>query len=485
MAKNVLAFDFGASSGRAILFSLENNRLSQREIHRFDNDPVMVCGTYHWDILRLFHEIKAGILKCKNGGFHFDSIGIDTWGVDYGLLDKNGQLVQNPYHYRDTRTDRVNFGEDEKREIFKSTGIQFAFINTLFQYMCSAREDVFKSAQTALFIPDLFNYFLTGEKKTEYTIASTSQMLNAYTRRFDDDMLARFGLENKFADIIMPGTIVGHLKKDICDELGVDSVPVIAVASHDTASAVVAAPLEDPKTELYISCGTWLLFGAQTDEPIINEKSYALNYTNEGGVFGTYRFLHNIMGLWIQQECKRALARSGNVLTYAQLEDAAADAEPFCCIINPNYDSFSRPGDMTARIAEFAAMTGQRAPASYGELNRCILESLALECAKSVKEISTMLPDKPTAIHAVGGGIQSALLCRFIANASQLPVIAGPVEATGIGNALMQYVALGEIDSIESARKIVSDSYGTTRYEPRDCDEWSDAYERYIKICNF
>ena len=306
MAKNVLAFDFGASSGRAILFSLENNRLSQREIHRFDNDPVMVCGTYHWDILRLFHEIKAGILKCKNGGFHFDSIGIDTWGVDYGLLDKNGQLVQNPYHYRDTRTDRVNFGEDEKREIFKSTGIQFAFINTLFQYMCSAREDVFKSAQTALFIPDLFNYFLTGEKKTEYTIASTSQMLNAYTRHFDDDMLARFGLENKFADIIMPGTIVGHLKKDICDELGVDSVPVIAVASHDTASAVVAAPLEDPKTELYISCGTWLLFGAQTDEPIINEKSYALNYTNEGGVFGTYRFfVCSLCALALPQYCAK------------------------------------------------------------------------------------------------------------------------------------------------------------------------------------
>ena len=485
MAKNVLAFDFGASSGRAILFTLADGKLSQREIHRFDNDPVMVCGSYYWDILRLFHEIKAGILKCKNGGYKFDSIGIDTWGVDFGLLDKNGRLIQNPYHYRDTRTDAVTLSEEDKRAVFDSTGIQFSFINTLFQYMCASKEDVFGAADTALFIPDLFNYFLTGEKKCEYTVASTSQMLNAHSRSFDNELLSHFELTNKFADIVSPGTVVGYLKKDLCDELGVDSVPVIAVASHDTASAVVAAPLSDPDTELYISCGTWLLFGAQTNEPIITEKSYELNYTNEGGVFGTYRFLHNIMGLWIQQESKRALARGGKTYSYAELEAAAGEAKPFSCIINPNHDSFSRPGDMPEKIREFAARTNQSAPQSVGELNRCILESLALECARSSKDIASMLPHAPAAIHAVGGGIQSALLCQFIANASQLPVIAGPVEATGIGNALMQYIALGDISDVESARRIVSESYGTVRYEPCDGDIWSGAYERYTNICKF
>lgn len=483
MSKNVLAFDFGASSGRAVLFSLENGKLSSLEIHRFDNDPVMVCKNYHWDVLRLFHEIKVGILKCKNSGNRFDSIGIDTWGVDYGLLDKQGRLIQNPYHYRDTRTDAVVLSEEQKQEIFNKTGIQFAFINTLFQYICSSKEPVFEAADTALFMPDLFNYMLTGEKKTEYTIASTSQMLNARTRDFDDELLESFSLKNKFAKIVSPGTIVGNLSDDICAELGVESVPVIAVASHDTASAVVAAPLSDPSKNLFISCGTWLLLGAQTDEPIINEKSYNYNYANEGGAFGTYRFLHNIMGLWIQQECKRTLARKGTVVSYQQMEDESAAAEPFKCIINPNYESFSRPGDMIERIEKFANMTNQAVPASTGELNRCIIESLALECAKSIKEISTMLPNKIEAIHTVGGGTKSEMLCQFIANASQIPVIAGPIEATSIGNALMQYVALGELDNLDDARKVVVDSFDLKRYEPQDTSSWEDAYEKYIEIC--
>ncbi|MBE7026433.1 MAG: rhamnulokinase [Ruminococcaceae bacterium] len=483
MSKNVLAFDFGASSGRALIFSYENGKLTYEEIHRFDNDPVMVRGNYHWDVLRLFHEIKQGILKCKNLGKSFDAIGIDTWGVDYGLLDKDGRLLQNPYHYRDTRTDAVVLTEEQKQKIFDKTGIQFAFINTLFQYMCSAKEPVFSAADSALFVPDLFNYMLTGIKKTEYTIASTSQMLNAKARDFDDELLKSFELDNKFADIVMPGTIIGNLSDEICEELGVKSVPVIAVASHDTASAVVAAPMSNPGKNLYISCGTWLLLGAETNEPIITEQSQAYNYTNEGGVFGTYRFLHNIMGLWIQQESRRALARKGTKVSYQELEDAAVTAQPFKCIINPNYDAFSRPGDMVSRIEKFAEMTNQPKPETLGELNRTIIESLALECAKSVKEISTMLPEKIDAIHAVGGGTQSKILCQFIANATKIPVIAGPVEATSIGNALMQYVALDEIDSLEDARKVVENSFDLVRYEPMDTDAWDKAYEKYIEIC--
>ncbi len=482
MAKNVLAFDFGASSGRGILFTLDGGKISYEEIHRFDNDPVMVNGSYHWDILRLFHEIKAGIIKCKNAGHSFEAIGIDTWGVDYGLLDKDGRLLQNPYHYRDTRTDAVKLTDEEKREIFFSTGIQFAFFNTLFQYMCSAKEPVFDACDTTLFVPDLLNYFLTGVKKTEYTIASTSQMLNAKKRDFDDELLSKFGLESKFADIVMPGNIIGNLREDICTELGIESVPVVAVASHDTASAVVAAPLTDPKNSVYVSCGTWLLLGAQTNEPIITEESYNYNYTNEGGAFGTYRFLNNIMGLWIQQEMRRTLAKQGTKISYGELEQEAIKSKPFSCIINPNDDSFSRPGNMIERICAFADKTGQTRPDGVGEFNRTILESLALECAKSVRGISKLIGEDVKAIHMVGGGIQSELLCQFIANASGITVIAGPVEATSIGNALMQYVALGDIDSLEGARDVVRNSFDIKRYEPSDAEMWAEANKKYAEI---
>ena len=423
----------------------------------------------------MFHEIKQGILKCKNGGHEIQAIGIDTWGVDYGLLDKDGRLLQNPYHYRDTRTNAVGLDEEQKQEIFQKTGIQFSFINTLFQYMCSSHEPAFSCAETALFMPDLFNYFLTGEKRTEYTIASTSQMLNARARTFDDGLFQRFGLENKFAPLIQPGGIVGHLSGEICEELGVESVPVVAVASHDTASAVVAAPMDAPEKSLYISCGTWLLLGAETKQAIINEKSYGYNYTNEGGVFGTYRFLHNIMGLWIQQESRRALKRSGIEVSYQQMEDEAAVAQPFRCIINPNDAAFERPGDMVARIRNYARQTGQEEPQTVGEINRTIMESLALECAKSVKEITQMLPQAPETIFMVGGGIKNDILCQYIANATGMHVKAGPIEATSIGNALMQYVALGEVASLQQARRVVSASYPVKEYWPADEPLWQQA----------
>lgn len=483
MGKKVLAFDFGASSGRAVVFELQNGKLLAEEVHRFDNDPVMVRGSYHWDILRLFHEIKQGILKCKNGGHEIQAVGIDTWGVDYGLLDRDGRLVQNPYHYRDTRTDAVQLDEEQKKAVFASTGIQYTFFNTLFQYMCAVKEPVFSCAETALFIPDLFNYFLTGEKRTEYTIASTSQMLNARTRTFDDSLFDSFGLENKFAPMVQPGSIVGRLSDEICEELGVPSVPVIAVASHDTASAVVAAPMDAPEKSLYISCGTWLLLGAETKEAIINEKSYGFNYTNEGGVFGTYRFLHNIMGLWIQQESRRALKRSGVEVSYQQMEDEAAVSQPFQCIINPNDSAFERPGDMVARIRKFARETGQEEPQTVGEINRTIMESLALECAKSVKEIVQMLPHTPDTIYMVGGGIKNDILCQYVANATGMCVKAGPVEATSIGNALMQYVALGEIGSLQQARGVVAASYPIKEYRPKEEQSWQKAYLRYLKLC--
>ncbi|MBQ4159551.1 MAG: rhamnulokinase [Clostridia bacterium] len=478
----VLAFDFGASSGRAIVYELKKGKLAGEEVHRFDNDPVTVGKSFYWDLLRLFHEIKAGIVNCKKAGHTISAIGIDTWGVDYGLLDENDDILSNPHHYRDARTQSVELTEAQRREIYAITGIQHAFINTLFQFMCEVKSPTFDKAKTALFMPDLFNFLLTGEKRTEYTIASTSQMLNARARKFDDTLLENYGIKNLFPDIIEPGTIVGYLSDALCEELGVDKVPVIAVASHDTASAVVATPMENPDESIFISCGTWLLFGAETKEAIITDESYATNYTNEGGVFGTYRFLHNIMGMWLQQECKRTWEKEGKTVDYKVLDKEALTLEPFTCIINPNYSEFEGPGNMPKRIKDYAEKTGQKAPESMAATIRAILESLALECARSVNAIAKSLPKAPKVIHMVGGGTKSSILCQFMANATGMQVVAGPIEGTSLGNALMQFIALGEIKDLNEARQVVRASEDTKTYMPQDTAAWEKAYEKYLEI---
>ena len=478
----VLAFDFGASSGRAIVYELKKGKLAGEEVHRFDNDPVTVGKSFYWDLLRLFHEIKAGIVNCKKAGHTISAIGIDTWGVDYGLLDENDDILSNPHHYRDARTQSVELTEAQRREIYAITGIQHAFINTLFQFMCEVKSPTFDKAKTALFMPDLFNFLLTGEKRTEYTIASTSQMLNARARKFDDALLENYGIKNLFPDIIEPGTIVGYLSDALCEELGVDKVPVIAVASHDTASAVVATPMENPDESIFISCGTWLLFGAETKEAIITDESYATNYTNEGGVFGTYRFLHNIMGMWLQQECKRTWEKEGKTVDYKVLDKEALTLEPFTCIVNPNYSEFEGPGNMPKRIKDYAEKTGQKAPESMAATIRAILESLALECARSVNAIAKSLPKAPKVIHMVGGGTKSSILCQFMANATGMQVVAGPIEGTSLGNALMQFIALGEIKDLNEARQVVRASEDTKTYMPQDTAAWEKAYEKYLEI---
>ncbi len=478
----VLAFDFGASSGRAIVYALENGKLSGEEVHRFDNDPVTVGKNFYWDVLRLFHEIKAGIVKCKKAGHEISAIGIDTWGVDYGLLDAEDCLLGNPHHYRDARTQAVDLSDAQRREIYDVTGIQYAFFNTLNQFMCEVNSQIYDKAKTALFMPDLFNFLLTGEKRTEYTIASTSQMLNARTRKFDDALLAKYGIKNLFPDIIEPGSVVGYLSDALCEELGVDKLPVIAVAGHDTASAVAATPMEKPEESIFISCGTWLLFGAETKEAIVTDESYESNYTNEGGVFGTYRFLHNIMGMWLQQECKRTWQKEGKTVDYKVLDKEALTLEPFTCIINPNYSEFEGPGNMPKRIKIYAEKTGQKAPESMAATIRAILESLALECTRSVKALAKVLPTEPKVIHMVGGGTKSSILCQFMANATGMKVVAGPVEGTSLGNALMQFVALGAIKDIHEARQVVMASEDTKTYLPQDTAAWEKAYEKYLDI---
>lgn len=490
MYSKILAFDFGASSGRAMLFEYDGTKVNMTEMHRFSNDPVMVSGAYHWDVLRLFHEIKQGILKTVNSGNgDFEAIGIDTWGVDFGLLDEKGQLLGNPFHYRDKRTDGMMekaFEIAGKENIFNRTGIQFNFFNTIFQLLSMVQNDdtTLKSAKKLLFIPDLFNYFLTGEMKNEYTIASTSQLLNPHTKQWDKELMEQLGIPTDiFCDIVQPGNIVGYLTDEICEELGCKKVPVIAVGSHDTASAVASVPAKEGYNYAYISSGTWALLGVEEKAPVITEKSFEYNFTNEGGVDNTIRFLKNIMGLWIIQESRRQWIREGREYSFADLENAAWKAEGLKSFIDPDFDAFAGPGNMPKRIREYCKNTNQPIPETEGDVIRCIAQSLAMKCAYAVKSLEDTLGKKIDVIHMLGGGIKDKMVCKFIANATGKKVIAGPVEATSTGNALMQLTALGKIKDLNEAREVVRNSFDVTEYMPEEPERWDRAYnDLFIKL---
>jgi rhamnulokinase len=486
----MLAFDLGASSGRAMLGIFDGNKIEIQEMHRFTNEPVLVHGHYYWDILRLFYEIKQGILKTINKG-HGDiaSIGVDTWGVDFGLLDESGNLLGNPYHYRDSRTDNMMeevFKIIPKKELYKKTGIQFMKLNTIYQLFSMIRfnSSMLKQAKRLLFIPDLINYFLTGVEASEYTIASTTQLLDANMRDWDEDILAKLGISKDiFANVIEPGTIIGNLSTDIKDELNIGDVPVIAVGSHDTASAVASVPtLKDDY--VYISCGTWSLMGVESEEPIINEKSYSSAFTNEGGVNNKIRFLKNIMGLWLIQECKRQWDKEGEKLGYDELENMAGQSEAFKSFIDPDCEMFIAPGNMPKRIQKYCENTNQPIPKTKGEIVRCIAESLAMKYRHTVENLEELMNKELPVIHMVGGGIKDKLLCQFTANATGRDVIAGPVEATAIGNLLMQAMALGKIKDLTKLRQTVIGSFPTKTYKPEECSAWQEAYNRFGKIIN-
>ncbi len=483
----VLAFDFGASSGRAMLFSFDGKTLSIEEMHRFSNDPVLVGGSFHWDVLRLFHEIKAGILKTIHAG-HSDilSIGIDTWGVDYGLFDKNGKLLGNPHHYRDSRTDGMieqAYKELGKRYIFDHTGIQFNFFNTLFQLMSARDDSIMSSAERLLFMPDIFNYFLTGEMKNEYTEASTSQLLDAKKKTWDMELIKKANIPEKlFGEIIQPGSIVGYLTDELCEELGCPKVPVIAIGSHDTASAVASVPVAEDYPYAYISAGTWALMGSELDEPEISDTSYQYDFTNEGGVCGKIRFLKNIMGLWIVQECRRQWEREGKSFSFNDLEQAARKAEPHRSFIDPDDHSFAPPGNMPGRIRAFCEKTGQPVPQTEGEIIRCAMESLAFKCRMVAEALEDVQGKSLEAIHMLGGGIKDTMFCEFVSCATQKKVYAGPVEATSTGNAIMQLMALGKISDLTTARSIIKSSFPIHVYEPTNQENWDQAFAEYKKI---
>lgn len=485
-----LAFDFGASSGRAMLATFDGEKIKLEEKHRFSNDPVLVNGSFHWDVLRLFHEIKQGILKCANSGDRdIDSIGIDTWGVDYGLLDKNGKLLGNPYHYRDTRTDGMYeeaFKLVPKEEIYENTGIAFNWFNTLFQLLSAKLSDdaALKAADKLLFMPDLFNFFLTGEKKCEYTIASTSQMFDSKTHKWSKDMLDKMGIPSDlFADMVYPGEKVGVLKAELAEELGVGQIPVVAVASHDTGSAVASVPVEKDEDFIYISSGTWSLMGVELAKPMVTPDALKYNFTNEGGVNKTIRFLKNIMGLWLVQESRRQWEREGTLLSFDELEKQAREAVPFSSLINPDYEKFQTPGNMPKRIREYCQKTGQKVPETKGEIIRCIAESLAFKYREVIEGMETVTGKKYDVINIVGGGIKDKMICEFTANATGRKVSAGPVEATSIGNVMLQGIAMGAIADLDAGRRIIKNSFPIDIYEPQNSVEWNEGYEKWKRIC--
>lgn len=486
MTKRVLAFDFGASSGRAIIGCFDGDKITLEEVHRFSNDPVSVGGTVYWDVLRLFYEIKQGIIKAKIAG-GFDSIGIDTWGVDFGLIDSEGKLMENPVHYRDVRTSGLvdeAFKTMPKEKLYGITGIQFMELNTLFQLISlkKYRPWMLERADKMLFMPDLFGYMLTGKMCAEYSIASTSQLIGLDKRTWSKEILDAFGIkESVFAPLVQPGTVLGELSKEVCEECGVDPVPVISVCGHDTQSAITSVPCEDGDFA-FLSSGTWSLFGTELDKPIVNETSMNINITNEGGFDGSTGFLKNIIGLWLIQESRRQWKREGKEYSYADLEKLALAAEPFKCFIDPDAPEFVPHGNIPERVREFCRKTGQYVPETVGEIMRCIYESLAMKYRLTFEKLRECTERDYPVIHVIGGGTKDGLLCQMTANSCDRTVKAGPIEATVMGNVAVQLMSDGSVKNIGQARKIVAESSELKTFEPKDTDKWAEAYKDFLKI---
>ncbi|MGG7096499.1 rhamnulokinase [Clostridium sardiniense] len=484
--KKVLAFDFGASSGRAMLGTFDGNKIDIKEIHRFSNDPVTLNGTMYWDVLRLFFEIKQSLIKAKRFG-KIDSIGIDTWGVDFALLDEFGQLLENPIHYRDKRTTGMiekSFEKISKDEFYNITGNQFMEINTVFQLLAlkEKRSHLLEKADVMLLMPDLFNYLLTGKKVTENSIASTTQLFNAKNRAWSDKVIESLELPRRiFTEIVPSGTIIGNISEEIIEELKIDMCDVIAVAGHDTQSALVSVPTIE-KDFVFLSCGTWSLLGTEIDEPIINEKSNNYNITNEGAYGDKASFLKNIIGLWLIQESKRQWEREGIEYEFSQLEEMAKEAKPFKCFIDPDDPIFVQAGDIPSRIKAYCLRTNQEVPQSEGEIVRCINESLAMKYRYYLEEIKDCTNKDYTVIYMVGGGIQSKLLCQMTASACNCKVSAGPIEATVLGNIAIQLMATKQIENLYEAREVIKNSQDINQYYPNNFDLWNGAYERFKDV---
>jgi rhamnulokinase len=480
-SKTYLAFDLGAESGRAVLGRVDRGVITTEELHRFPNEPVEYGGSLHWDVPRLWFEMRKALRESRE--IQLSGIGVDTWGVDYALLGEGGELLQNPYHYRDKRTDGVMgqvFQCVSRDEIYSETGIQFMSINTLYQ-LCAAKRDtpeLLKAARTLLTMPDLFHYWLTGNARCEFTNATTTQMVNAVSRSWSRKLMEKLQLPTNLpAPIIEPGCVVGSLSAEAASGMALAGTPVIAPGTHDTASAVAAVAAREGTA--FLSSGTWSLIGTELNAPLINANSLRLNFTNEGGVCGTTRLLKNVMGLWMLQGCRRAWSSKGRGYSYAELMELAVREPAFRQLVDPNDESFLHPVSMPEAIDRFCLKTQQPRPSNPGAYARAVLESLALKYAVVIGEIEQLTGKPINEIRIIGGGSKNQLLNQFTADATGRRVLAGPVEATALGNLAIQILATGAASSLAEARAMIDRSFPTQIFEPRDRDRWQKEYERF------
>ncbi|WP_321519416.1 rhamnulokinase [uncultured Bacteroides sp.] len=484
--KNFFAVDLGATSGRTILGTVKEGAIELRELTRFPNNIIEANGHFYWDIYALYQEILNGLKVVAKEKIEITSIGIDTWGVDFVCIGKDGEILRNPYSYRDTHTvgaPEEFFKKMPREKVYGLTGIQIMNFNSLFQLATIQKNNssVLPITDKILFIPDALSYMLTGKMVTEYTFASTSQMLNPETKQFEPELLDAVGIKKElFNDIVYPGTLVGTLTESVKEQTGLGNIPVIAVAGHDTASAVAAVPAEN-KNFAYLSSGTWSLMGIESDKPIINKESFELNFTNEGGVEGTIRFLKNICGMWLLERCRKEWARDTDY-SYTELIDAALAAPAFKCLINPDAPCFANPVSMIEAIKNYCVKTNQPVPETYGEITRCIFESLSLRYRQVLESLQKMATYPIEKLHVIGGGSKNNLLNSFTANALGIEVIAGPSEATAIGNVMLQAKAAGLVPDIQQMRELIRKSVAVSVFTPADKELWEGAYADFLKV---
>jgi rhamnulokinase len=485
LPKSYLACDLGAESGRAILAQLHDGVLTTREVRRFKNEPVECSGSLHWDVARLWQEIRTAISEL--GETELAGIGVDAWGVDYALLGDKGELLQNPFHYRDARTSGVMeqvFQTVPREEIYNATGIQFMQINTLYQLCAAARDTpaLLKAARKLVTIPDLFHYWLTGKAVCEFTNASTTQLVNPRTRTWARELIERLELPTHFwPEIVEPCTFLGNLLPSVTRGSASANTPVIAPATHDTGSAVAAITAHEGTA--FLSSGTWSLLGTELNEPIITPEALRLNFTNEGGVNGTTRLLKNVVGLWMLQSCQHTWAEQGKNFAPAELMGLAGLEAPFRSLVDPDHESFLHPRNMPDSIAQFCSRTGQPAPTTTGGFARAILESLAFKYRVVLGNLERLTGKRIERIRVIGGGSKNRLLNQLTADATGRTVLAGPAEATALGNLAVQMLATGAVSSLQEARAIVERSYPAETFEPQATDKWDREAERFEHYC--
>ncbi len=481
------AFDLGATSGRSILATLTDRQLKLKELTRFPNKIIRVHDKYYWDIFALYEELKAGLKAAVKENVALEAIGIDTWGVDFVYLGEDGSLLSQPRSYRDPYTNGMPeeyFKIIPKQEVYDLTGIQFMNFNTLFQLFAAQKEGFspLKAAKNILFMPDALSYMLTGKKVCEYSIASTSQFLNPKTKKIESKLFTSIGLDPDIVPSpVMPGTIIGPITEAVAKECGLDPVPVIAVAGHDTASAVASVPAEN-ENFAYLSSGTWSLMGIEVKEPIINQHSYELNFTNEGGVDGTTRFLKNITGMWLLEQCRKEWENEGKRYTYPEIVALSDTVPGFVSMIDPDDPCFANPESMRRAIITYCEQTVQKVPENDAEFIRCIFDSLALKYKYVLNCLQQVAPFQIEKLHVIGGGSQNKLLNQLTADSIGMPVVAGPSEATAIGNVMLQAKGIGLVHSLQEMRSLIRDSVELEIFYPQDTESWNKAYERFLKF---